>query len=299
MNGYELSRRWFDFAFENPELISPNHVAIYFFAIEHCNRLGWKNKFGFPTQMAMDALGIKKYQTYIKYFNDLIKWNFFDLIQKSQNQYSANIISLTCDLPKNSKALDKAIITYGAKQTEPMGQSSGQSNSPIDKQQTTNNKQINNKQINNIVNDFDFYLTNKIAEFFKITELGNARNYFRISALVRSHLHATKLERQFDAYKAYKKESGEIVHSINGYLGSMDDFSDGAWCACDWIEKANSLEKKEVQNGIPKEPDNFWIKTKGQDVELYQAACKVWRLNGFENVQLEGSTVRVWRKKEL
>ena len=87
LNSYELSRRWFDFAFDNPEKVSPNHVAIYFFAIEHCNRLGWKTKFGFPTQMAMDALGIKKHQTYIRYFNDLVDWNFFDLIQKSQNQY--------------------------------------------------------------------------------------------------------------------------------------------------------------------------------------------------------------------
>jgi len=134
LNSYELSRRWFDFAFDNPEKVSPNHVAIYFFAIEHCNRLGWKTKFGFPTQMAMDALGIKKHQTYIRYFNDLVDWNFFNLIQKSQNQYSANIISLVSDMPKNGKALDKAIITHAANQTETNGQSNGQSNSSIDKQ---------------------------------------------------------------------------------------------------------------------------------------------------------------------
>lgn len=129
LNGYELSRNWFDFAFENPEKISPNHAAIYFFAIEHCNRLGWKHKFGFPTQMAMDALGIKKHQTYIRYFNDLCEWGFFDLVQKSQNQYSANIISLISDKPKNGKALDKAIINHTAKQIE----TNGQSNSSIDK----------------------------------------------------------------------------------------------------------------------------------------------------------------------
>ena len=134
LNSYELSRRWFDFAFDNPEKVSPNHVAIYFFAIEHCNRLGWKTKFGFPTQMAMDALCIKKHQTYIRYFNDLVDWNFFDLIQKSQNQYSANIISLVSDMPKKGKALDKAIITHAANQTETNGQSNGQSNSSVYKQ---------------------------------------------------------------------------------------------------------------------------------------------------------------------
>jgi hypothetical protein len=141
MNSYELSRAWFDWCFENPEKISPNHTAIYFFAIEHCNRLGWKPKFGFPTQMAMDALGIKKHQTYIKYFNDLCEWGFFKLIQKSLNQYSANIISLSVAVPKKGKALDKAFITHAAKQTEP----NGQSNSPIDKQITINNEPINNK----------------------------------------------------------------------------------------------------------------------------------------------------------
>jgi len=123
LTGYDLSRNFFDFSFENPELISPNHSAIYFFAIEHCNRLGWKRKFGFPTQMAMDAIGIKKHSTYIRYFNDLVQWGFFDLVQKSQNQYSSNIISLVSDMPKNGKALGKAIGKHTAKQTETNGQS--------------------------------------------------------------------------------------------------------------------------------------------------------------------------------
>lgn len=143
MSGYELSRMWFDWCFENPEKVTPNHSAIYFFAIEHCNRLGWKEKFGFPTQMAMDAVGIKKHQTYIRYFEDLCEWGFFKLIQKSQNQYSSNIICIQSAMPKNGKALDKAIINHAAKQTETIGQSTGQSNSSIDK--PYNHKQDNHK----------------------------------------------------------------------------------------------------------------------------------------------------------
>jgi hypothetical protein len=141
MTGYELSRNWFDWSFENPELVSPSHTAIYFFAIEHCNRLGWKDKFGFPSQLAMDAIGIKKHQTFIKHFTDLIDWGFIKLIQKSKNQYSANVISLISALPKNGKALDKALVTHEAKQS----QSNGQSMDSIDKQQTSNLKpQTNN-----------------------------------------------------------------------------------------------------------------------------------------------------------
>ena len=49
MNSYDLSRAFFDWAYENPELVNPNHVALYFFIIEHCNRLGWKDKFGLPS----------------------------------------------------------------------------------------------------------------------------------------------------------------------------------------------------------------------------------------------------------
>ena len=132
MNSYELSRNWFDWSFENPELISPTHTAIYFFAIEHCNRLGWKEKFGFPSQMVMDAIGVKKHQTFTKHFTDLVEWGFIGLVQKSKNQYSANIISLISAKPKNGKALDKAMIKHGAKQ----GQSTGQSMDSIDKQET-------------------------------------------------------------------------------------------------------------------------------------------------------------------
>jgi len=136
MNSYELSRNYFNWCFENPEKISPNHTAIYFFAIEHCNRLGWKDKFGFPSQMVMDAIGIKKNQTYTRYLNELVEFGFIKMVQKSTNQYSASIISLICATPKNGKALDKAIVKHGAKQIKGIGQS----NSTIDKQITT--KQI-------------------------------------------------------------------------------------------------------------------------------------------------------------
>lgn len=156
MTSYDLSRAYFDWCFENPEKVSPNHTAIYFFAIEHCNRLGWKEKFGFPTQMAMDAIGIKKNQTYIRYFNDLVTWGFFKLIEKSKNQYSANIISLQSALPKNGKALDKALIKHTAKQTESIGLGIRQSNSPIDKPLTKNKEQRTIEQFEifwNLYND--------------------------------------------------------------------------------------------------------------------------------------------------
>jgi len=122
MNGYELSRNWFDFCFDNPEKIKPIHSAIFYFAVGHCNRLGWKEKFGFPSQMTMEALGIKNWRTYSKAFNNLVDWGFFIIIQRSKNQYSSNIISLSAYV-KNTKALDKARSKHIQKHTTKQGQS--------------------------------------------------------------------------------------------------------------------------------------------------------------------------------
>ena len=154
LTGYELSRQWFDFAFSNPELISPSHAAVYFCAAEHQNRLGGKYKFGFPTTMVMEAIGIKSYNTYIKVFNDLVKWGFFDLIEKSRNQYSANIIALSKNDKALNKALDKAFIKHASKQSE----STYQSNDSITKQ--VNKEQIN-KGIPTFIEFRDYALQNK------------------------------------------------------------------------------------------------------------------------------------------
>jgi len=118
MNSYELSRNWFDWSFENPEKINPNHSALYFFTIEHCNRLGWKEKFGLPTTMAKESIGIRSYNTYIKTLNDLVDFGFIKLIEKSKNQYSSNIIALSNFNKATDKALDKAMIKHETKQRE-------------------------------------------------------------------------------------------------------------------------------------------------------------------------------------
>lgn len=117
INGYELSRDWFDFCFENTDLVTPTHTALYFFGIEHCNRLGWKEKFGLPTQMSMDAIGVKNWRTFSKAFNDLVNWGFFKLITKSRNQYSATVIAIVKNTTPNTKALTKAMQKHVQKQS--------------------------------------------------------------------------------------------------------------------------------------------------------------------------------------
>lgn len=123
MDIYSLSRNFWDYAFENPEKIKPNHISVFFFAIEHCNRLGWKEKFGFPTTMVMDAIGVKSYTTYIKTLNELVDFGFIKMIEKSKNQYSSNIIAIPNIDKASVKALDKAIIKHTSKQVESTSES--------------------------------------------------------------------------------------------------------------------------------------------------------------------------------
>ena len=118
LNGYDLSRSFFDWSFENPEKITPTHVAMYFFIIEHCNRLGWKEKFGLPTTMVKEAIGIKNFRTYTNTLNELIEWGFIKMIEKSKNQYSSNIIAIAKNTIAPTIALDKALQKHSQKQSK-------------------------------------------------------------------------------------------------------------------------------------------------------------------------------------
>ena len=175
MNSYELSRRWFDFSFENPDKVRPIHTAIYFFAIEHCNRLGWKEKFGFPTTMAMEALGIKSYNTYIKNFLDLIDFGFIELIERSKNQHSSNIIALSINDKANNKALDKALMKHATKQDEGIVQSSLQSIDSVNKQY--NKEQLTTKPIKDLdTRKHEFY--NSLLPFLKNYDKEMVKDFF-------------------------------------------------------------------------------------------------------------------------
>jgi len=155
MNSYNLSRNFWNWAFENPDQIKPTHAALYFFCIEHCNRLGWKEKFGLPTTMAKEAIGVRSYNTYVKALSELVEFGFIKMVEKSKNQYSSNIIALSNFDKAHNKALDKALIKHTTKQ--------GESIDSIDKQET--NKQettyLSGGHLSITLEDF-----NKLAEAY-------------------------------------------------------------------------------------------------------------------------------------
>jgi hypothetical protein len=146
MNVFALSRRWFDFCFKNPDKVRPSHTAIYFFAIEHCNRMGWKRKYGFPTTMVMEAVGIKSYTTYKQTLDELVDWGFIEMVERTKNQYSSNIIALSffdeAYVKAPDEALDKAMLKHASKQH----QSTGESTVSID----IHNNQVTSNQVTRV-----------------------------------------------------------------------------------------------------------------------------------------------------
>jgi len=134
MNGYDLSRNFCNWAFENPDKVKPIHYAIFYFAIEHCNRLGWKDKFGLPSQMVMEAIGVKNWRTYAAGLHELVEFGFIEMVEISKNQYSSNIIAIVKNTKAPTKALDKALSKHSTKHC--------QSTVSIVKQETINKEQI-------------------------------------------------------------------------------------------------------------------------------------------------------------
>ncbi|MCF2487507.1 hypothetical protein [Dyadobacter sp. CY347] len=159
MTGYELTRQWWDFSFENQDLVGSKHCALYMWIIEKNNRLGWVENFGFPMDEAGAAIGIRKIQTVREALNDLVEWGFVRMVIKSQNQYKANVISIINCTIESGECLDNALrltekrLTTGLSTGQAPGQARvnqpvehGSSTVPIVKQ--TNNE--TNKPINSV-----------------------------------------------------------------------------------------------------------------------------------------------------
>ena len=180
MNSYELSRAFCNWAFENPEKIKPIHYAIYFFTIEHCNRLGWKEKFGLPSQMVMEAIGVKNWRTYSEGLKELVDFGFIKLVEVSKNQYSSNIVAIVnftkAHTEAHTKALDKALTKHGTKHS--------QSTVSIDKQltieQSNNIEERKLKFAHTLQPYVDVYGRELLKEFYEYwTEPNKSNTKFR------------------------------------------------------------------------------------------------------------------------
>lgn len=205
-NIHDFSRRWFDFCFKNPEKIKPSHTALYFFCIEHCNRLGWRKRFGLPTAMAKEAIGLHSYNTYNTTLNDLVSFGFIKMVKKSKNQYSSNMIELS--------NFDKALIKHDTKQSESTVQSTTQDvksttqstiqNTTQSIQSTTQNIESKDNHTKDDENKFDFK-----KEFLK---LGVEKKIISDWLIVRRNKKGSNTE---TAFNRIKSEIGKTSMSAN------------------------------------------------------------------------------------
>lgn len=203
MNIYDLSRSWFNYCFDNPEKIKPNHTALYFFCIEHCNRLGWKEKYGLPTTMAKEAIGIRSYNTYVNTLKDLVDWGFIIMIEKSKNQYSSNIIALSnfnkAHDKARDKALDKALVKHVTKQSESTGESTGESISSINKPINHNTNKPINHNTNKVKKGKHSFSNSPYSTLEKFKESFSGTDY-----------EIADLDYYFEAVKNWAESSGSL-----------------------------------------------------------------------------------------
>lgn len=255
MTGFELSRQWFDFAFENPDKIKPGHGILYFFIIEHCNRLGWKNKFGLPTSMAKEAIGIRSYNTYIQMLNDLIEWGFIDMVEKSKNQYSSNIIALSKNDKAQDKALDKALIKHSTKHMSKQSESTVQSIDSIDKPVTSNKEPVtkNNKPI--LMSEADASDVSEVNRDYFILAEAFYKVFQKNSQLLNvtwNHLEKISAEKFIDQIRFIKtidKRTDEDLRVVYHFLQKDEFWMKNIQSSKKLREKFDQLITKAKNNG--------------------------------------------------
>ncbi len=118
MNGYELSKTWYQFCGENSQAINTNHHALFFWIVEKANRLQWADTFGLPSDEAMHFLGINTYKTYIKTLRELIDFGFIELVSESKNQFTSNKICFGKKCQSNDQSNDQSKAKAKPKQSD-------------------------------------------------------------------------------------------------------------------------------------------------------------------------------------
>lgn len=198
MNGYNLSRNWYSFKFENSHKVKAIHSDMYFYIIDLWNRLGQKENIGLPTVVTMECLGIGSYNTYKKTLNDLIDFGFIKLIKDSKNGHSSKIIALSKFDKATDKATDKALDKASIK-------ASDEASDTIDKQ--VNKETIKQRNKETIYTDlFDF--KNELIKY------GANENLVKDWLLVRKNKKASNTKTALNSFLKQVENSGMDIDKV-------------------------------------------------------------------------------------
>lgn len=109
LTGYDLSRQWFAFLWDNPSKVTANDTALYFFLCQLWNQLGQPNEFQVTAKECQTGMSANSYNTFKKSFDKLKEMGCLKLIKQSTNQYQCNVIALSKIDIAEYKALNKAM----------------------------------------------------------------------------------------------------------------------------------------------------------------------------------------------
>ena len=224
-NGYSLTRAWVDFSFENPEKVKPVHGSLFLYILDRCNYFGWKDKFGLPSSLAMEAIGVKNWRTYSSALNDLVEFGFVKIIEKSKNQHKANIISINTAYVSNTKAHTKASTIAVSKQVQEQCSITYQSTVGIDK--LLNYKTI--KLLNDNAELVDSNLEKWILNEKREKEIPSEKDFIEWAASVGKVEEFGKKMYQAMKVSEFKTAKGEPIANWKKYCYAMLNNEDWKW----------------------------------------------------------------------
>lgn len=164
-NGYTLERQWWNFKLTTLEKVTAKHSEMYWYLIRQNNSFGWVESFGLPTDHTMDALKIS-YKTFSNVLNDLVRWGFVTVIERSRNQHYSSRIKLNLlmeFLPKQKNLLREFLPNQLPKQL-PKQCRHNKTVETIQTEETFLNEKVNSLFL-------DFLRINKITDTLRITIL--------------------------------------------------------------------------------------------------------------------------------
>lgn len=173
---------WFYYVSNNKQ-VKPVHTTLMLYIMFKNARFKNKDSFYLPTENTMENTGIGSHNTYSKTLKDLIDWGWVIMIEKSTNQWTANVISVNIDKIKDintelggiSKyeeadtiAYDTADIKASVEQVSEQEESTGD----IDNSINSINKNNKNNNSANIFLKFDHLSITKSDHEKLIEEFG-------------------------------------------------------------------------------------------------------------------------------
>ena len=223
MNGYNLTHRFFDWAFSHRADFKPTVSALYFYLIEVCNKLGWKPEFSISAKECMEGMGVSGYNTYKQAFDILCEHGFIKVLKKSCNSYQANIITLLNFDRVTDEVTNKAPTEYE--------RSNEQSNGDIHKTYKTNKTiKTNSRNIEKQKNSYAEFVTLTSDEYSKLVEEFGENATKRMIQILDNYKGANGKKYKSD-YRAilnwvvdkYNEESQKNGGKANKYLSSTID----------------------------------------------------------------------------